>query len=120
MIDLAEMDIKNVVDTSYRPDARRLFFHGLPLGIVDVDVTTQEIDGKEVYVGHGPEPSNRWVNSRMRADQFDVGQEVVVWWWGVWWFATVRRITRSGRLALRFNWNKKEVSKFLPRLIYPL
>lgn len=48
----------------------------------------------------------------------NAGDEVLVWWWGIWWRALVRYVAhRKQTLTVQWMWSKKTTSNYLPRLV---
>ena len=98
--------------------AARLQHDGLPLGnpALDIDI----VDGRPV--GPGPEPDAKSVNTRCDSRDFHVGQRVLVWWWGLWWFATIRYVSSESRnyVNLRWEWSAGISLHYKPRLVRPL
>ena len=88
---------------------------GLEMGDPHRDV---RISGDGV-AGPGDEPENDDVNSGQSARDFDVGETVIAWWWGLHWKATVKyRSKRADTLTLRWHWSGAVTKHYLARLVY--
>jgi len=110
--------IDDAVDTFLKADrdGDRRFHEGLPLGVPDRDIVCEG----DTVRGVGDEPSNNTVNTGFTKANFKVGQNVLVWWWGLWWHATVfEKPVRAPTLTIRWDWSGNKQRAYLPRLIRP-
>jgi len=63
------------------------------------------VDANGNLVGHGPEPSNRGIDTGVRNGDLYVGMPVWVWWWARWWRGKIRYInTQNERVTVTFDW----------------
>ena len=70
---------------------------------------------------HDSEPSDEDINTAMIATDFEIGEEVLVWWWTLWWRAKIHFISaRKNEVTVYWLWSKKTTSNYLPRLIQKL
>jgi hypothetical protein len=117
LIGPAEMDaIDAAAEEAAAADApARVILNGLEMGDPLHDI---RIVGDGV-AGPGEEPSNEAVDSAKEARDFDVGETVIAWWWGLHWKATVKyRSKRSDTLTLRWHWSGATTPHYLARLVY--
>jgi hypothetical protein len=90
---------------------------GLPVGDPWTDLVLHPDGSVE---GHGDEPDGSIVDSGYDAEDFQAGQKVFVWFWGLWYRATIQYITKKGKLAIRWAWSRQVTSGYLPRLVSPI
>lgn len=64
------------------------------------------------------DPSNLGIDTGMIASDFRNGEEVLVWWWNLWWRAKIKYVAaRKNRVTVTFDWSKKSISNYFARLV---
>jgi hypothetical protein len=97
-----------------RKDAGRMYHDGLPLGDHKRDIRV--VDGR--IAGPGNEPDGMDIDTGCTAADFEAGDQVLAWWWGLWWRATVQHVSVArDRLQIRWAWSNKTTGGYLPRLV---
>jgi hypothetical protein len=75
--------------------------------------------GREVYAGHGREPSSDGVNMKYGLGDFARGNAVLALWWGLWWPAKVVKVLmRDHTVKIKFD-REEGVVEYQPRLLVP-
>lgn len=97
--------------------APREYLYGLPVGR-----STDQIIGEDgIARGLGPCPDSRPINTRCTWARFKAGDRVLVWWWGLWWRATISyKRLRSETLDLKFDHEILVTKNYSPRFVRPL
>ena len=68
--------------------------------------------------GCGPEPSDEEVDTGYRFGDFERGELVLVWYWGLWWRATVEYCAvRAQQIHIRWHWSNAVCKNYKPRLM---
>ena len=89
----------------------------LKLGDPDCDITLE--DGKVTGPGDPPTANEEnSVNTGCSVADFQVGDQVLGWWWRRWWPTKVQYLSkRNQTLTLRWEWDCSVTSGFRPGLV---
>jgi len=94
----------------------RQYRHGKPLG-EGRDVILG-VDGS--MVGIGPEPGDHDIDTGCTTADFNLRDRVLVWWYGLWWSATVQYVSHTrASLSIRWSMNNQLQTGYKVRLVMP-
>jgi len=106
-------------------DAVREVVNGMEIGRAG-DVRRVVVDGREEFRGprandEDDEPRNEHIDTGFEDHDFTVGDRVFVWWWTLWWRASILHVSRTRHtVTVRWDWNNARCSGYEPRLIMTL
>ena len=110
----AEADVRRA-DDAKQP---RSFVDGLPLGDDKKDIVADPFGD---IAGPGVEPDDAAVDSGHQLGDFAVGDRILAYWWGLWWYSRVQYVAvRSATLTIKWDWSGNTIKGWPPRLCHKL